>query len=53
MSEQKTFLEMNREYAEKWPVITVQKDALPTAEEYKDKKNKFEDDFSPNPGTGD
>ncbi len=47
------YLEMNREYAEKWPVITIKKDALPTADEYKDKKNKFKEFFSPEPGEGD
>ncbi len=47
------FLEMNREYAEKWPVLTRQKPPLATAEEFKDKKNKFKEYFSPNPGEGD
>ena len=47
------FLEMNREYSSKWPVITRKKPALPSAEAMKDKKNKMEEDFSPNPGSGD
>ncbi len=47
------FLEMNREYSEQWPVITTKKDALPTAEEYRDKENKFEKYFSKEPGEGD
>ena len=47
------FLELNRDYSEKWPVITQKKDPLPTAEEFKDKKNKQEEYFSPNPGEGD
>lgn len=47
------FLEVNREYSELWPVITRQKEPLPTAEEYKDKKNKMAEDFSPEPGEGD
>ena len=49
------WLEMNRKYSttEKWPVITRKKDALPTAEEFKTKLNKFKDWFSPRPGDGD
>lgn len=46
------FLELNRDYAEKWPVLTRKKEALPEAEEFKDRKNKL-DLFSPNPGEGD
>ena len=46
------WLEQNTEYAEKWPNITVQKDPLPEAEEYKDKPNKFEQFFSEKPGEG-
>lgn len=47
------FLELNREYAEKWPVITTKKDPLPEAETFKDKKNKLNEHFSPEPGEGD
>ncbi|MAR55623.1 MAG: ferredoxin [Rickettsiales bacterium] len=47
------WIEVNREYALKWPNITQQKAALPEAEDFKDKPNKFESDFSPNPGDGD
>ncbi len=47
------WLEVNRKYSEQWPVITRQKDPLATAEEFKDKKNKYEDYFSPNEGEGD
>lgn len=46
------FLELNREYAEKWPVLTQKKDALPEAEEFKNVKDKLEL-FSPNEGEGD
>lgn len=46
------FLELNRDYAEKWPVLTRKKDALPEAEEFKDRKDKL-DLFNPNPGEGD
>ncbi|OEY87039.1 ferredoxin [Wolbachia pipientis] len=41
--EQKTFkmfYNINIEYSGKWPNITVRKDPLDTAEEYKDKKDK-------------
>jgi ferredoxin len=47
------WLELNREYSEKWPVLTRKKPALPDAEAMKDVKNKFEQYFSPNPGDGD
>lgn len=46
------FLELNRDYAEKWPVLTRKKNALPEAEEFKDKKDKM-DLFSPEEGEGD
>lgn len=47
------WLEMNRKYSTgPWPVITKKKAALPTAEEYKNKPNKFEDFFSEKPGNG-
>lgn len=45
------WVEINREYAEKWPVITEMKPALPQAETYKDVKNKFDTHFSPVAGT--
>ena len=48
-----SFLELNREYSTQWPNITRMKPALPEAEDYKDKKNKLEEDFSPKPGDGD
>lgn len=51
--EAEKFLELNREYSEKWPNITRKCDPLPEAEEFKDKKNKYEEDFSPEPGEGD
>ena len=43
------WVEMNREYAEKWPNITRQKDPLPEADEWKDKRDKFAAEFSPAP----
>lgn len=47
------WVEINREYALKWPVITQKKDPLPEAETFKDKPNKFEQFFSPEAGAGD
>ena len=47
------FLELNRNYSEKWPNITKQKAPLPEAEKFKNKKNKLEEDFSERPGDGD
>ena len=44
------WLEVNREYSEKWPNISEQKEALPDADEYKDKEGKFESHFSEEPG---
>lgn len=52
-SEADKWLELNREYSEKWPVITKVKPPLPEAEEFKDKKNKIEQYFSKEPGEGD
>lgn len=43
------WVEINREYAMKWPNITEKKDPLPEAEEFKDKSGKFEAFFSPEP----
>ena len=47
------WVDINRKYAEEWPNITVKKDAMPEAEEMKDKEGKFESDFSAEPGEGD
>ncbi len=44
------WVEINRDYAAKWPNISEKKDPLPTAEEFKEKPGKFETDFSENPG---
>jgi len=46
------FLELNREYSEKWPVLTRKKDPLPDAEEFKGKEDKM-DLFSAEAGEGD
>ncbi len=47
------WLEVNREYAEKWPNITIKKDPLPEAEEFKEIKDKFDTYFTPEAGKGD
>ena len=44
------WVEINRIYSEKWPVITEKKDAPPDAEKWKNVKNKFEKFFSEKPG---
>lgn len=46
------FLQLNRDYANKWPNITVQKPAPKDAEKWRNKANKMEQ-FSPLPGDGD
>lgn len=45
-------LEINTEFAEKWPNITVKGEQIPDAEEWDGKDNKFVDHFSSNPGGG-
>ncbi len=47
------WLELNRKYSEEWPNITLKKDAMPEAEEMKDKTGKIDTDFSEKPGEGD
>ena len=47
------WVELNREYSEKWPNITGTKPPMAEAEEMKDVKNKIETDFSEEPGEGD
>ncbi|GLQ08041.1 ferredoxin FdxA [Sneathiella chinensis] len=42
-------LEVNREYAEKWPNITQKGEEPADAEEFNGKEGKFEEFFSPNP----
>ena len=52
-SKAEEWLEMNLKYSEEWPNITTQKEPMPEADEMKNKKNKFKEDFSPNAGEGD
>jgi len=46
------WMEVNREYAAKWPNITRKGEPLPDADEFKDAGGKFEKHFSSNPGQG-
>lgn len=39
--EQKKFLALNEELSQKWPVITVKKDAPPDADEWENKPDKL------------
>ena len=48
-----SWLELNREYSEKWPNITVKKPSPPDAEQHDKETGKLEKYFSPNPGSGD
>jgi ferredoxin len=47
------WLELNREYSEKWPNITSKKAALPEAEQFRDEPDKFNKYFDAEPGSGD
>ncbi len=47
------WVEINRDYAMQWPVITKKKEAPVDADQWKNVENKFEEHFSPNPGKGD
>lgn len=41
------WVELNREYAAKWPNLTTKKPAAPDADNFKNVKNKFEQFFDP------
>lgn len=47
------WLVVNAEYAEKWPNITIKKDAPEDAAKFDGEEDKFEKYFSEKPGTGD
>jgi ferredoxin len=47
------WLEINAEYASKWPNITAKKDGPDDAKEFESVENKFEQFFSAEPGEGD
>jgi len=47
------WLEVNRDFAEKWPNITQKKDSPADADKYREEPGKFEKYFSEKPGEGD
>ncbi|MEQ8266847.1 MAG: ferredoxin family protein [Parvibaculum sp.] len=47
------WLELNSEYASKWPNITIKRDAPADADEWQGVGNKFAEHFSGEPGDGD
>jgi len=47
------WLNLNRDYSVKWPVITRKKTPPADADAYKGVEGKFDKYFSPNPGEGD
>jgi ferredoxin len=47
------WLEVNTEYADKWPNITVKRDGPSDGKEFDGQEGKFEKYFSPEPGEGD
>ncbi len=47
------WLELNREFADKWPNITAKKEQPEEADKYRDEKGKYEKYFSAEPGEGD
>lgn len=44
---------VNAEYADKWPNVTINRDALPDADNFAEEKGKYEKYFSAEPGQGD
>ena len=51
--EAEKWLEMNREYSEKWPNITSKIDEAAEADNFKTEAGKFDKYFSSNPGSSD
>ena len=47
------WLKLNADYVKSWPNITRKKDPPEDAKEWDGKAGKFEEYFSPEPGTGD
>jgi ferredoxin len=47
------WLELNREYAQKWPNITAKKDMAKDAKAHWDETGKFDKYFSPKPSAAD
>ena len=46
-------MELNREFSEIWPNILEKRDALPDADEWNGKENKYSEHFSKEAGEGD
>jgi len=46
------WLDLNREYADRWPNIRTKRPPLPEAETYKAVTDKMDQFFSPTPGAG-
>ena len=46
------WLEVNREYSEKWPNITVKGEPPADSKDFETEEGKFEKYFSSNPGQG-
>ena len=49
----KVEVQINAEYASKWPNITAKRDPLPDAKDFEGVPGKFDKYFSPEPGEGD
>ncbi|MEM0923336.1 MAG: ferredoxin FdxA [Pseudomonadota bacterium] len=47
------WIEINKKYAEEWPVLTTKIDAMPEHEKYDGESDKFTKYFSEQPGEGD
>ena len=47
------WIDINKKYAEAWPVLTVKRDPMPEAEKFDGESDKFKKYFSENPGEGD
>ena len=47
------WLELNAEYAQIWPNVTIKRDAMPEAKEFDGREGKLDAFFSKNPGQGD
>ena len=46
------WVELNAKFSAEWPNITVKGETPPDADEWKDKPDKLEKEFSEKPGTG-
>ncbi|MEE2957165.1 MAG: ferredoxin FdxA [Pseudomonadota bacterium] len=51
-AEAQKFLDLNTKYSEEWPNITRKGKVPADADDWREVGDKFENHFSPNPGTG-